>query len=546
MNTNIKDFYETPAWLITKMIGCLKKKRYNNISGLSFLEPSAGKGAIAEQIVYEYRNDGCKSDVKQYLDVIEIDPELQHVLKGKDLKLVHDNFMTFETFKAYDVIIANFPFSVGDKHLMKAIRMQERTGGQIVCLVNAETIRNPYTNLRKELQQLLNKYEAVIEFIPGAFEDGDRPTEVEVALIHITIPTVICVDHSVILEKMEEAKAYEDTEEEMNSVISGDEFKGICQTFWYAAETGVRFIEEYYRLNAVIFSADIEKKSYEKPLISLNISDNKYASSNDKTKSELINEFLEETRLKYWKLIFNTKSIQSLITSDVSVSLQSMIEEMRQYDVTLFNAYQIRRRLIETLNVNIEIAIEKLFDELTRYAYDDKNILYFNGWKTNKGWKLGKKAIIRLSAYDSIFKTMRIDYHIKERITEMQKVLNYLCTGRQKIDNASIYNRLDQYEKENQMKNLEFDYFKLTFYKAGSCHIEFKDERLIERFNIYIGKRRNWLPPTYGKKEYYNMTPEEKEVINAFQDEFSYERCRRDEDVQRVIRDNQFLLEMEA
>lgn len=111
MNTNIKDFYETPAWLITKMIGCLKKKRYNNISGLSFLEPSAGKGAIAEQIVYEYRNDGCKSDVKQYLDVIEIDPELQHVLKGKDLKLVHDNFMTFETFKAYDVIIANFPFS---------------------------------------------------------------------------------------------------------------------------------------------------------------------------------------------------------------------------------------------------------------------------------------------------------------------------------------------------------------------------------------------------------------------------------------------------
>jgi len=125
-------------------------------------------------------------------------------------------------------------------------------------------------------------------------------------------------------------------------------------------------------------------------------------------------------------------------------------------------------------------------------------------------------------------------------------VLNYLCTGKQKIDVDELNQKLEEYNRQGQMKNLEFDYFNLTFYKKGTCHIEFKDERLIERFNIFVGKKRNWLPPTYGKKEYYNMTPEEKDVIDGFQDQFSYERCRRDDDVQRVIRDNRFLLVMEA
>ena len=34
----------------------------------------------------------------------------------------------------------NPPFSNGDKHLLKALKMQEK-GGAIICLLNAETIR---------------------------------------------------------------------------------------------------------------------------------------------------------------------------------------------------------------------------------------------------------------------------------------------------------------------------------------------------------------------------------------------------------------------
>ena len=47
--------------------------------------------------------------------------------------------------------------------------MQSRTGGAVICLLNAETIRNAYTNERLDLQRKLTEYNAEIEFIQDAF-----------------------------------------------------------------------------------------------------------------------------------------------------------------------------------------------------------------------------------------------------------------------------------------------------------------------------------------------------------------------------------------
>ena len=56
--------------------------------------------------------------------------------------------MTFYTYKHYDLIIMNPPFDNGDKHLLKAIDLQ-KNGGAIICLLNAETLKNPYSKYKK-------------------------------------------------------------------------------------------------------------------------------------------------------------------------------------------------------------------------------------------------------------------------------------------------------------------------------------------------------------------------------------------------------------
>lgn len=55
----------------------------------------------------------------------------------------------YSTMKEYDLIIMNPPFSNGNSRLWKALDLQERNGGAVICLLNAETLKNPYTKYSK-------------------------------------------------------------------------------------------------------------------------------------------------------------------------------------------------------------------------------------------------------------------------------------------------------------------------------------------------------------------------------------------------------------
>lgn len=112
-------------------------------------------------------NNLCFADAD--IDCIEIESELRATLKGKRFNVVHDDFLTYNTAKRYDLIFMNPPFSDADRHLLKAIDMQERYGGTVVCILNAETVRNPFSNTRKELAKKLEKYDAQIRFYENAF-----------------------------------------------------------------------------------------------------------------------------------------------------------------------------------------------------------------------------------------------------------------------------------------------------------------------------------------------------------------------------------------
>ena len=186
MFENVNGFYPTPHNIIDKMICNLDFKMIKTI-----LEPSAGKGNIVEVIrdkekIYNTSYSRFEFDI----DCIEINRDLQSILKGKEFRVVHDDFLTYNTMKEYDLIIMNPPFSNGCKHLLKALDMQKRNGGAVICLLNAETLKNPCTNERIDLQRKLTDYNANIEFIQNAFLDAERKTNVEIALIKVQLPEV--------------------------------------------------------------------------------------------------------------------------------------------------------------------------------------------------------------------------------------------------------------------------------------------------------------------------------------------------------------------
>lgn len=112
------------------------------------------------------------------------------------------------------------------------------------------------------------------------------------------------------------------------------------------------------------------------------------------------------------------------------------------------------------------------------------------------------------------------DYRLLEKFEDIEHALNYLSGKTSSSDLRYILNRA---EKEGQTRKVQLKYFTVTFYKKGTCHLEFTDLELLKKLNSFGSQRKGWLPPAYGKKSYKDLTPEEKTVIDDFEGRASYE-----------------------
>lgn len=275
-------YYPTPTELGEKMIEGIRELH-------TVLEPSAGTGDLAEVVREKFKN----ADI----DCIELDADRRAVLKSKKLRVVYDNFFGYTSFKTYDLIIMNPPFSDGEKHLKKAIQMQKRNGGSISCLLNAETIRNPYSFERKELVRELEEHGASIEFFQEAFVDAKVATNVEVALIKVSFP---CPEtDSVILADLRRVEEEKEGQPEANQLIDADFIKAIVQRYEFEVRAGVKLIREYKALSPYIMSFfendNVPNMYKDKKLLNLDITDE--------------NEYARRVRAKYWNALFKTKNL---------------------------------------------------------------------------------------------------------------------------------------------------------------------------------------------------------------------------------------------
>ena len=129
-----------------------------------------------------------------------------------------------------------------------------RVGGGIVCILNAETLKNPYSAERKAIVQKLEDNNADIEYIQEAFIDGERKTNVEIALIRVKMPETERT--SIILDGMRRAAAYaEDTAKYSEThVAEKDLMQSYVRQFNAEVEAGIRLINEYRAMQPFLLS----------------------------------------------------------------------------------------------------------------------------------------------------------------------------------------------------------------------------------------------------------------------------------------------------
>lgn len=492
-------FYPTPASMASKMLEGIKWDYVSTI-----LEPSAGKGNLAEAINEKWRIYRCSrryyaEEQRADIDCIEVDPNLRAILKEKKFRVVHDDFLTYQTMKRYSLIIMNPPFEDAARHILKAISLLD-ANGTLVALCNAETVRNHSAyNERYQLFRILTDNNAEITYHQGEFLKAERKTDVEIAMIRYKAPAANLED-SLILEKLRPAHKYVTMQESEYAALSKSDFvEAIIDRYNYEVESGLRLIQEYRAVSSVLSSS-----------MSLAIG----------TEAAHENRWIRECRHKYWSTLFASPQFIEQLTTNLRTQLYNRVKELEDYEFSFYNIKEIMIQMNAQVTQGVEATIMALFDDWTRkYHWDEnaQNRHYFDGWRTNDAFAVNKKVILPLRGYTDWGSRIEAEFHaynVREKLMDIEKVFNYLDGGM--TPEKNLIDVLLEAEKTGETKKLDSKYFYLTFYKKGTAHLEFKDMNLLARFNIFAARGKNWLPPSFGKKKYKDMTAEEQKVAKSF------------------------------
>lgn len=500
-------FYPTPKNLAGKMMKGIRFQR-----GQSILEPSAGKGDLIDAMI-----DRPKEDINGYrhdnsaglndIDAVEVDPNLRHILKGKGIRVVHDDFLTFDTFKRYDLIFMNPPFDRGAEHLEKALSLL-KPGGRCVCLLNAETVFHPHTHRQTALVRQLENWKANMTRIDGAFRNAERKTGVDIALIRVSRPEEKSEWESILPEDMKNAyfpNEYESAFE--SSVAVSDPIKALIAAYKVAVTKGV--------LSKLAFE-DFEKampgelhrgKGHHYDGVRFDIK---------------LAEMVEEIREMFWRAVFENPTFTRQLTTNLQEELCSNLSYYRNYDLTEYNILTLNAELSKRIVVATEKTIIKLFDELSyQYSWNkdtNRNVHYFDGWATNKAWCINRKVILPRPGWE--WDTIR-------KLEDIEKCLDFL-DGKTPSDTTTRQLLEDAKNQQRWWTKITLRHLRVTFYKKGTMHLEFLDEELLQKLNIFGCQHKNWLPPGYGKTKYEDLKPDERAVIDQFDGEEKYrEICNR-------------------
>lgn len=525
------EFYPTPQDVAGKLFAGVEWRKVHTI-----LEPSAGKGDLLHHLQCMQEKNRYRRThfgpgyVKFDIDCIEIDDNLRAMLIGKGYRVVHDDFLTFHSRKCYDLILMNPPFSNGDLHLLHAMDLI-KTGGQIACILNAETVLNPFSNARKTLVKQLHRYGATIKIHKNAFDGAERKADVDIAIITVSIPAEER-DNS-LWEGLRKARQERLEENGLETELApANNVERLIREYIILCETGIDLIKKY---NGIAPHLRSGASQYDGPIITLDIGMQQACIY----KTEDVNRFLQIARGKYWRALFDLPELREKMTSDMKTQYDSTINEMRDYEFSEFNIQQVLNRIMGQLNDGVEAAIYKCFDKLSaEHAYhseiENENIHYYNGWKTNKAHYVNMKCII--PTYGCFARGYRPDKHGRyryvldgldergcfEALDDLEKALNYLDKGETvRTDLASV---LRVAAANGRTSGIDCTYFEVKFYKKGTCHIKFYDRKIVDRLNIFVGRKRSWLPPTYGKVRYKDMDAESQRVVNEFEGQQHYEQ----------------------
>jgi hypothetical protein len=477
----IDEFYPTPSRAIAMMVH--QQPIHSRMYLGSILDPSAGKGDILDYLV----NNGkafYRDITPDNLYAIEIIPELQIVLAGKGYRVIGDDFLAFNEPYQFNVILMNPPWSNGADHALQAWNYVA-PGGALACILNVETIHNPYSAPRRDLCTLIERYGYTVD-IGAIFKEAERRTDAEAILIVLEKPEAD-TDFLKDIHFDTEAGASENVDIPDNALARADWIQALVDRY----NAAISVIEQRHKLTKQLWM----------------YMDGIWTSGQQESISEPLNAQINRVKEAYWLYVFEKTLVSDKATSVFKKNFETIRSQQSNMAFTYKNVVTVLETILQNFDEMMKQCIVNVFDEITRYH--KKNIVYHEGWVTNKAHRIAKKIIHpRGVKFEPKWGSWSTDYHEYEFFRDLDKAccvltgLRYEDLRRPYTYNdthtpaRTVCDALEDHHRHNTGHwSDEFDskFFTIRCYKKGTVHLVFKDESLWQRFNQVAAEGKGWL-----------------------------------------------------
>lgn len=444
----------------------------------SILEPSAGMGAIADWMCFK----GAK---RAKINCCEIDDNMKATLTGKGYKVLHGDFLSYSGAMNFDLIIINPPFDRGADHLLKAWDILRN--GHIVCLLNEETIKNPYTENRQKIETLISRHGSV-EFLGNVFENAARQTDVGVALVRLE--KISEYSKASFTANATEAAQDIDLSSSGTSVEKADIIDSLCRSY----RLTVNSTEALYRaMKEFQLYAGSFIDGYQCDKICAQF----FEQSRQHGYSESHNNFVLDFQRRAWDSIFSRTKVSGLMTAKVREKFDKWRQEMGGVDLNEENIMMIFEALIQQRGIISDECIVEAFDKITYYSEKNRSALG-DRYKTNSAYMVASKFILNYIVEVGWNNELSLSYgRGRENLDDIDRAL-CMVSGKSFDSIKTTSSAIRDWCEHTSLTGVpsgESEFFTFKCYLKGSVHFKFKDEALRKEFNRRACEKKGWALP---------------------------------------------------
>lgn len=510
-----EQFYPTPQALTAKAHKLFNKSPNHRDSKV--LDPSCGTGSLLN---YTYGRWNYTGEIDA--DVCEINPERLKQLETMDhVTVVGHDFLQFMPSKKYSHIIMNPPFRNGVQHLLHAWDISYNT--EIVCILNAQSIKNNSTKDRELLSKLIEQHGSV-EYHENEFINAERSTSVEVALIYLKKETAITKDYTDGLDLDKYNPEFKGYQGENSLAIPNNIIENAVRIFNQSRVLLERKVEasavleaKYASVSCLLGGSLYEtSEEGEKRIKSVDIAK---ASASPESITSSYNFQLGKLKESAWNYVLSGIGFYDTLTSKAKKEFDAQFAKVSKMEFTEQNIHGLLSGVALDRGKMMEDIMIDLFDKFTGYHIENRN--HYRSYKSNEKHRTNAfrlkttRIVLPVKLWNDW--SPELAWEAREKLADFDKAFAMLDGKSEK----EVKGLVDSIKNTSQIgKRHDSEYFEFRLYKNGNAHLFPKNKKLIDRLNRIVGKKRQWLPQDdeEATKEFwrnYNSDKTQKDIDKA-------------------------------